>query len=75
MIKLRLTGRAPDFASVQSLPGLVGLKLDPAFGLILISPRDGLYVVRAESVDDLNQRRLLSPEIIEAYGDTRISST
>ena len=46
-----------------------------ALGLILISPRDSLYVVRTDLIDDLDRRRRLSPEIIEAYGDVRISST
>jgi hypothetical protein len=59
----------------QALPGLAGLPLDPRFGLVAISPRDSLYVVRADRVDDLDRRRRLSPEIIEAYGDVRISST
>jgi len=76
MIKLRLTGPAKDLASVQALPGLADLPLDPKFGLVNISPRDSLYVVRThQQVDDLNRRRALSPEIIDAYGDTRISTT
>jgi hypothetical protein len=74
MIKLRLPGPTRDFESVQALPGLTGLPLDPSFGLVLISPRDSLYVVRTELIDDLDRRRRLSPEIIEAYGDVRISS-
>jgi hypothetical protein len=76
MIKLRLPGPAKDLASVQALPGLADLPLDPKFGLVCISPGDSLYVVRThQQVDDLNRRRSLSPEIVDAYGDTRISST
>jgi hypothetical protein len=74
MIKLRLPGPTRDLESVQALPGLTDLTLDPRFGLVPISPRDSLYVVRTDSVDDLDRRRRLSPEIIEAYGDARISS-
>jgi hypothetical protein len=75
MIKLRLPGPTRDFESVQALPGLAGLPLDPRFGLVPIRPRDSLYVVRtAALIDDLDRRRRLSPEIIEAYGDVRISS-
>jgi hypothetical protein len=73
MIKLRLPGPTRDLESVQALPGLAGLTLDPRFGLVEISPRDSLYVVRSDRVDDLDRRRRLSPEIIEAYGDVRVS--
>ena len=74
MIKLRLPEPTMDFESVQALPGLADLPLDPKFGLVPIRPRDSLYVVRTDLMDDLNRRRRLSPEIIEAYGDVRISS-
>jgi hypothetical protein len=74
-IKLRLPGSNRDFESVQALPGLAGLPLDPSFGLVLIRQRDSLYVVRTDHIDDLDRRRRLSPEIIQAYGDIRISST
>ena len=75
MIKLRLSGPTRDFESVQALPGLAGLPLDPKFGLVAIRRRDSLYVVRTDRIDDLDRRRRLSPEIIEAYGDVRVSST
>jgi hypothetical protein len=75
MIKLRLPGPIRDFESVKALPGLAGLPLDPRFGLVPLNPRDSLYAVRTDSVDDLDRRRRLSPEIIQAYGDIRISST
>ena len=75
MIKLRLPDSVRDFASVQALPGLVDLALDPKFGLVPLSPRDSLYAVRTDAIDNLDHRRRLSPEIVEAYGDVRISST
>jgi hypothetical protein len=75
MIELRLPGPISDFERVQALPGLAGLPLDPRFGLVPIDPRDSLYAVRTDSLDDLDRRRRLSPEIIQAYGDVRISST
>lgn len=74
MIKLRLSERVRDLAAVQALPGLAGLKLDHSFGLVPLSPRESLYAVRTEYVDDWDRRRELSPEILEAYGDIRISA-
>ena len=76
MIKLQLPSAAFNFDSVQNLPGLAGLHLDAKFGLLPIDPKKSLYVVRTdEPVGDLDNRRRLSPEIIEVYGDVRISST
>ena len=75
MIKLRLPESTRDFASVQALPGLADLNLDSEVGLVPISPSDSQYAVYTDHVDDLERRRHLSPEIIQAYGDIRISST
>ncbi len=80
MIKLHLpvaTRQSPavTLSQVQALPGLSDLALDSSFGVVCIDPRAALYVVRADNVDDLERRRRLSPEILEAYGDIRISTT
>jgi len=72
MIKLRLPDSMATFGFVQSLPGLAGVKLHESFGLVCISPRESLYVVRADSIDDVERRRQLSPEILGVYGETRI---
>jgi hypothetical protein len=74
MIKLRLPEFLRDLNSVQALPGLSDLNLDKSFGLVPLSPRESLYAVRTDFVDDLDRRRELSPEILEAYGDVRISA-
>jgi len=73
MIKLRLPETIRDLADVQALPGLADLSLDPKFGLVPLNPKDSLYAVRTKSIDNLEHRREMSPEIIEAYGDIRIS--
>lgn len=75
MIKLRLPAGVATLDAVQSLAGLKDLSLDSRFGVVGINPKEGLYVVRTESVNDLEARQKLSPEIIEAYGDIRISTT
>jgi hypothetical protein len=75
MIKLRLPPHAATLDTVQRLPGLKDLALDPRFGVVGVNPREGLYVVRTDRVTDLEERRRLSPEILEAYGDVRISTT
>jgi hypothetical protein len=75
MIKLKLPDSKRDLESVQTLPGLADLPLDARFGLVPINPRESLYVVRTDTVDDLDRRRELTPEILGAFGDVRISSS
>ena len=75
MLKLRLLPHTATLDAVQGLPGLKNLNLDPRFGVVGINPKEGLYVVRTDSVNDLEERQRLSPEILEAYGDVRISTT
>ncbi len=75
MIKLRLPPHTATLDAVQRLRGLKDLTLDPRFGVVGINTKEGLYIVRTDSVNDLEERRRLSPEILEAYGDIRISTT
>lgn len=74
MIKLHLPNSS-SLEMVQQLPGLKDLALDSRFGVVPISPKESLYVVRTEAVSDLELRKQLSPEILEVYGDVRISTT
>jgi len=73
MIKLKLQAPNPSLQDVLDLPGMRGLQVDEAFGLICISPKDQLYVVRVQAIDNLEGRRKQSPEILGAYGDVRIA--
>ena len=73
LIKLKLARDSANLSSVRSLPGMRGIALDPAYGVVCISPREGLYVVRADGIDDVEERQALSPELLGVYGDVRIS--
>jgi len=75
MVKLRLDPEGASIEAVQALPGMAGLQLDPRFGLVCIDPAERLFVVRTRSIDRFQERKQVSPEIIEAYGDVRISGT
>ncbi len=74
MIKLSIKS-SPDLKFVQNLPGLRDLSLDMNFGLVLINSNRSEYVVRTDFIDNLDERKRISPEIVEAYGDIQISST
>jgi len=74
MIKLKLLPPFNTMKAVRDLPGLKDLVFDSIYGLVLISPKDSLYVVRTpSSIDNRKARKSLSPEIIEFYGDTKIA--
>jgi hypothetical protein len=75
MIKLKFESPNPTLEEVLSLPGMAGLDVDKDYGLICISPKDRLFVVRVKEVTELERRMRASPEIQGAYGDVRISST
>ncbi len=69
-IKLKLSGDRATFAQVKELPGLAGLELDEGFGLVCVSGRQRLYCCRTDStVDNVERRRHLSPEVLQFYGD------
>lgn len=74
MIKLHLPTQA-NLETVQQLPGLDKVTLDRRFGVVQISPQDGLYVVRTDSVPDVAALKQLCPEVLEVYGDVRIGTT
>jgi hypothetical protein len=75
MIKLKLTSPSPSPDHVRVLPGMAGLDLDQRFGVVCISPKQSLYVIRVEAVDNFESRRRASPELLEVYGDVRIGTT
>jgi hypothetical protein len=75
MIKLHLPGGQATLSAVEGLPGLAGVKLDQRFGVVRIDPTNSLYVARTDTIDNVEERRKLSPEILGVYGDVRISTT
>ncbi|MEH6472749.1 MAG: hypothetical protein V7752_16015 [Halopseudomonas sp.] len=57
---------------VRSLPGMSGVEIDESYGLVAISPKRQLYVVRAS--DPIDQDSVLAiPEVKGIYGDVNIA--
>jgi hypothetical protein len=75
MITLKLPKGARSLDAVQAMPGLKNLVRDSGFGLVRIDPSQGLFAVRTATVDDVDARKALSPEIVGTYGDVRIEAT
>ncbi len=74
MIKLKIIKPNPTLSYVRSLPGIKGLDIDQSYGLICISPKKNLFIIRAKEIDNIEERKEASPEILSAYGDVRIST-
>jgi hypothetical protein len=74
MIKLRLKSSSADLDKIRALPGAADLHFDERFGVVCLSPKDSLYAVRVEAVDNIEARRKASPEILEVYGEVRIGT-
>lgn len=74
LIKLRLEKTNATIGYVSELPGMHGLELEREYGLIPISPKENLYVVRVASYDRPDERKKQSPEIVQHYGDIKIST-
>lgn len=72
LITLKFTNTEATLARAQDLLEPLGLMPDSDYGLIMISPKRGLYVVRVEG--DINNEQLLAlPEVVGVHGDSRIA--
>ena len=71
IIKLQLEKPNNTLEHVRHIRGLSGLDIDEDYGVVSISPKRGLYVVRVSDDIDINKVRAL-PEVTGVYGDMRI---
>jgi hypothetical protein len=72
-IKLQLFPPNNTFDYVHRIPGLDALTIDEDYGIVSISPKRGLYVIRVLGEIDINRIRAL-PEVKGVYGDVRIAA-
>jgi len=72
LITLQLTPPHNTFSYVRGLPGMEHLAIDETYGLVAISPKRGLYVIRVSG--DIDQEALLAvSEVKGIYADVRIA--
>ncbi len=74
LITLHLLAPNNTLEHVRALPVLRDLPVDIDYGLVTISPRRNLYVVRVEGEVD-RDALLAVPAVKGIHGDVRISST
>ncbi len=72
IIKLQLVPPNNTLEHVRHIRGLDGLDIDENYGVVSISPKRGLYVIRVSDDIDINKIRSL-PEVMGVYGDVRIA--
>ena len=72
LITLKLTPSEATLQHARELLQPLGLTVDVAYGLVIISPKRGLYVVRVEG--EVNNEQLSAlPEVVGVHGDVRIA--
>jgi len=72
MIKLQLFPPNNTLDYVRRISGLDALTVDESYGLVSISPKRGLYVIRVLGEIDISRIRVL-PEVKGVYGDVRVA--
>ena len=72
LITLKLAPFEATLAHARKLLEPLGLTVDIAYGLIIISPKRSLYVVRVEG--EINDEQLSAlPEVVGVHGEVRIA--
>ena len=72
LITLKLTSKDSTFEHAQSLLKPLGLRVDAHYGLVMISPKRSLFVVRVEG--DIDKKALSAlPQFVGVYGDPKIA--
>jgi len=72
LITLQLSPPHNTFSYVRGLPGLKGLAIDDAYGLVAISPKRDLYVIRASG--DIDEAAVSAvAEVKGIHADVKIA--
>ncbi len=72
LIMLELQQHNNSLEDVRKLPGLEEFDIDEEYGLVLISPKRQLYVIRISGNVDLDRLMSIQPAVKGVYGDPKI---
>lgn len=75
LIKLELEPSLADLTAVRQLKGLQNLQIDDGYGLVCISPKRRLYVIRVIGAVDADRLQAAQPRIRGLYGEVRVSQS
>lgn len=72
LVTLELTSDQSSLEYVKELPGLANLQIDEEYGVINISSKKNLYVIRVSG--ELEPEQLMSnqPQVKAVHGDAKI---
>jgi hypothetical protein len=73
LITLRIEPPDATLAHVQAALEPSGLTVDTDYGLVSISPKRGLYVVRADGNPEDADSAALAEEVVGVHGDVKIA--
>lgn len=73
LVTLHLKPPNNSLQYVKQLPGFTEVEIDENYGLVLISPKRDLYVIRVSG--NLNPAKLMSiqPEVKGVHGDVKVA--
>ncbi|MDC0834730.1 hypothetical protein AY599_11895 [Leptolyngbya valderiana BDU 20041] len=74
LITLELQTENNSLEDVKQLPGINELEIDEEYGLVLISPKRQLYVIRVSGDMDVEQLMSIQPAVKGVYGDPKIEA-
>jgi hypothetical protein len=74
LVTLELTSDQSSLEYVKELPGLANLQVDEKFGVINISPKENLYVIRVSGELDPEQLMSNQPQVKAVHGDAKIGA-
>ena len=72
IIMLKLISPYNTLDHVRRIPGLEKLNVDESYGVVSVSSKRGLYVIRVSGELDIDRIRAI-PEVAGVYGDVRIA--
>jgi hypothetical protein len=75
LITLYLLPPHNSLNDVKTLDGIKDLKIDEDYGLVLISPKRNLYVIRVSGNLDIQKLMAVQPSVKGVHGDPRIAPT
>ncbi|MFY9974523.1 MAG: hypothetical protein WAK53_09720 [Chromatiaceae bacterium] len=73
LITLRLDPHDATLVHARALVEPYGLKVDTDYGLVSISPKRGLYVVRVDGDPGDADSVALSEEVVGVHGDVKVA--
>lgn len=73
LVTLQLEPPQNSLEQVKQLSGIQDLEVDEEYGLVLISPKRHLYVIRVSGAIDSDQLMAMQPLVKGVHGEVKIA--